>query len=52
MAIELLTALEGKLSSRVLGLVREWTAMHQGELPEDRILARAQAPLKPIEPLR
>ncbi len=51
-AIESLTVLEGKLSPRVLGLVMEWAAIHQGELLEDWNLARALAPLKPIEPLR
>jgi hypothetical protein len=30
----------------------EWAATDQGELLEDWVLARAQAPLKPIEPLR
>ena len=51
-SIESLMVLEGKLSPRVLGLVMEWAALHQGELMEDWNLARAQAPLKPIEPLR
>lgn len=51
-AIESLTVLEGRLSPRVLGLVMEWAAIHQGELLEDWNLARAQAPLRPIEPLR
>ena len=51
-AIESLMVLEGNLSPRVLGLVTEWAAIHQGELLEDWNLARAQAPLKPIKPLR
>ena len=51
-AIESLTVLEGKLSPRALGLVMEWASIHQDELVEDWNLARGQAPLKPIEPLR
>jgi hypothetical protein len=51
-AIESLLVLEGKLSPRVLGLVMEWASSHQNELMEDWRLARSQAPLKPIEPLR
>lgn len=51
-AIESLMLLEGKLSPRVLGLVMEWASAHQRELSEDWNLARAQAPLNPIEPLR
>lgn len=51
-AIETLALLEGKLSPRAQGLVIEWASSHQAELMEDWNLARAQAPLKPIEPLR
>ena len=51
-AIESLLLLSGKLSPRVLGLVMEWASAHQGELLEDWNLARAQSPLKSIEPLR
>ncbi len=51
-AIATLAVLEGKLSPRALGLVTEWASSHQDELMEDWNLARAQAPLKPIEPLR
>lgn len=50
--IESLVLLEGRLSPRALGLVMEWAASHQTELLEDWSLARGQAPLKPIEPLR
>ena len=50
--IESLGLLEGRLSPRVLGLVIEWASAHRSELLEDWRLARAQAPLKPIEPLR
>jgi len=51
-AIESLSVLEGKLSPRALGLVMEWASSHQDDLIEDWKLARAQAPLKAIEPLR
>jgi hypothetical protein len=50
--IESLVVLEGRLAPRALGLVMEWAAAHQGELLEDWTLARRNAPLKPIEPLR
>ena len=50
--IESLIVLEGRLSPRALGLVMEWASSHQAELLEDWALARGQAPLKPIEPLR
>jgi hypothetical protein len=51
-SIESLTVLEGELSPRALGLVTEWAARHRAELTDDWNLARAQSPLKPIEPLR
>lgn len=50
--IETLVLLEGRLSPRALGLVMEWASSHQAELLEDWNLARRQAPLKSIEPLR
>ena len=50
--VESLQVLRGKLTPRALGLVMELAAMHQEELIADWRLARAQAPLKPIEPLR
>ncbi len=50
--IETLILLEGRLSPRALGLVMEWASSHQAELLEDWNLARRQAPLKSIEPLR
>ena len=50
--VDSLQVLRGRLSPRALGLVMEWAAMHQDELKEDWNLARAQEPLKPIEPLR
>ena len=43
--------LRGELSSRALGLVREWAALHRADLIEDWNLSRAQAELKPIPPL-
>jgi len=50
-AIQTLTVLRGKISPRALGLVVEWAARHERELMEDWELARAQQPLRPIEPL-
>ena len=43
--------LEGNLPPRALGLVMEWAEIHRTELMTDWELARAQKPLKPIEPL-
>jgi hypothetical protein len=50
-AIQTLSILEGKLSSRVLRLVQEWAAEHQAELMADWELARQNQPLESIEPL-
>ena len=50
-AIEDSSVLGGHLSPRTLGLVREWAALHRAELLEDWKLARAEAQLRPIEPL-
>lgn len=44
-------SLRGQLSPRALGLAMEWAALHQIELMEDWKLARAEAQLKPIDPL-
>lgn len=49
--IETLALMRGQLSPRALGLVMEWAALHQQELREDWNLARANAPLKPIQAL-
>ncbi len=49
--IESLMILEGKLSSRVLGLVIEWATSHQAELLKNWNLARQQDHLEPIQPL-
>jgi len=49
--IEDLAILHGSLPPRALGLVTEWAALHKAELLENWDLARAQAPLKNIEPL-
>ncbi len=46
-----LAVLRGYLPPRALGLVMEWAALHREELLDDWELARALAPLKPIEPL-
>jgi hypothetical protein len=50
-AIEDLAVLRGELSTRALSLVREWAALHRNELVEDWNLARAEAELRPIQPL-
>lgn len=41
----------GSLPPRVLGIVTEWTALHQKELLENWERAKNQVPLKQIEPL-
>ena len=41
----------GELPPRVLGIVIEWTALHQSELMENWERARQQEPLLDIEPL-
>jgi hypothetical protein len=46
-----LTIIQGKLPPRVFGLVVEWVTMHKKELLKNWKLARAQKPLRPIEPL-
>ena len=49
--IDKLNLLEGELSPKVLGMVKEWAALHQQELTEDWELAKKHAPLKKITPL-
>jgi Domain of unknown function (DUF4160) len=49
--LETLGILEGQLSRRAFGLVKEWAAMHQAELADDWDLARQREPLNKIEPL-
>jgi hypothetical protein len=44
--------LEGDLPLRALGLVSEWTRIHQAELLEEWIRAREGQKLLPIEPLQ
>ncbi|MCH9634391.1 MAG: hypothetical protein S4CHLAM7_11400 [Chlamydiae bacterium] len=41
----------GKLPSKVLGLVIEWASLYQDELMEDWLLAEKFAALKKIPPL-
>jgi hypothetical protein len=50
-SIRSLRVLQGNLSPRVLGLVVEWAALHQGELLLDWNLAMRQQPLNRIDPL-
>ncbi len=49
--IQSLKILEGKLSSRVLGLVIEWASVHQAKLLQNWELARQQEPLESVQPL-
>lgn len=50
--LDSLDVLRGQLPPRALGLVKEWAAAHREELRDDWQLARAQQPLKPIDPLQ
>ena len=43
--------IDGYLPPRVLGIVTEWTALHQNELVQNWERARNQEPLLDIEPL-
>ncbi len=49
--IQRLDVLSGSLPPRVLGLVIEWTALHQQELLRNWDNAIKQQPLQPIQPL-
>jgi len=49
--IETLSAMEGRLPPRVLGLVVEWASLHRGELLDNWRAARAQSPVCEISPL-
>ena len=50
-AIETPAIMRGHLSPRALGLVIEWAALRRAALMENWRLARAEEPMKPIEPL-
>lgn len=50
-SIKDLALLEGKLPSKVFGLVIEWASQHQNELMEDWTLSQQLQALKPIAPL-
>lgn len=43
--------IQGQLPPRIIGMVVEWTAIHQTELLADWELARNLEPLEPIDPL-
>ena len=45
------SVLEGHLAPRALGLVMEWSALHQQELAYNWELAQANEPLTAIKPL-
>jgi hypothetical protein len=49
--INKLELISGRLPPRVLGLVIEWTALHQKELNDNWDRAKRQETLKSIEPL-
>jgi len=49
--IKTLNVMEGKISSRALGLIIEWASQHRDELLKDWELARNNQPLKDIDPL-
>jgi hypothetical protein len=49
--INKLELISGKLPPRVLGLVIEWTALHQKELNDNWESAKRQEQLKSIAPL-
>ncbi|MDP9046570.1 MAG: DUF4160 domain-containing protein [Bacteroidota bacterium] len=49
--INKLELIGGKLPPRVLGLVIEWTALHQRELNENWEKAKRQEPLIAVAPL-
>lgn len=49
--IDALAVIEGKLPARALGLVIEWTALHQDELREAFEKAANSEPPGKIEPL-
>lgn len=49
--IRSLSVLVGHLPPRALGLVKEWASQHQDELLDNWNYARAQKPLRRIEPL-
>lgn len=51
-AIAALEAIESTLSARDLRLVLAWAELHQQELAEDWVRARAGDTLNAIEPLR
>ena len=49
--INSLRVLDGRFSSRALGLVIEWASQHQEELLKDWELAKNNQPLEKISPL-
>ncbi len=51
LAIDTLEVMGGELPRRPLALVLEWAIAHRAELRANWELARAQRPLRPIEPL-
>ena len=50
-SIQTLGMIAGRLPPRVVGMVAEWAAMHQGELLADWERATRMEPLERIDPL-
>lgn len=49
--IETLSVIEGRLSTRALGLTLEWASLHRDELRSNWALAVRHSPLQRIAPL-
>ena len=49
--IRSLSVFAGRLPPRVMGLIVEWSTLHQQELPDDWGRAQAQQALQKIHPL-
>jgi hypothetical protein len=50
-SIDNLTVVEGALPHQAMRLVREWALLHRDELMDNWLRARAQQPLRSIDPL-
>lgn len=43
--------IDGEMPARAMRLVREWVALHEGELEENWRRCERRVPLQPVEPL-
>ena len=51
-SVQILTGrVSGTMSKRALGMLFEWMEVHREELVDNRQLAAARKPLRPIDPL-